>query len=235
MSTLSDIVTRKIPLLLLDSRERWPLVKLDAGDTPKTQLAQDVTFTDSVTKGITKGTTHPWNQPEWFEQTEDRKKHFENIDASRWIEWMKSYLKSHYEFLYNSKKFEEYSGESWSTSTLAYILGTLQEVATIQGKRQSGAKQKQIFLTLEDALRDSASDGSVLGVSGARSEALRESMARELTTFFLVDLKKEVIAAKIKALKEPIDQYQTGSIVGAHQKSFCGGIGEVFSAIRGVI
>ena len=189
VSALSDIVTRKIPLLLLDSRERWPLVKLDAGNTQKTKLAQG---------WDTNGSCRPCEPPEWFEQTEDRKKHVENIDSQKWIEWVKSYLKSHYTHLH-TEKFEKYSGESWNTSTLAYILGALQEVAKIKGKRQPGTKQKQIFLTLEEALRDSASDGSVLGVSDHESG---ESMARELTTFFLVDLNVHVLKAKIEAVKQ---------------------------------
>jgi hypothetical protein len=95
VGTLADIVRRKIPLLLLDSRERWPLVSSDKN--PCTTLAEDL---------------RALKPPE-----EAKEEHFDKASVATRL------LKEHYKKLASGEDGGSY--EEWSTSDLAFLRGVL--------------------------------------------------------------------------------------------------------------
>ena len=151
LDTLADLVNRKIPLLLLDSRERWPLVDLESGANAKTDLADGNDQFD------------PMEPPEWAKNKFGEMAMDTSASAAAWADWTEKRLRQHYKLLLKSGH-----REWWNSSTLSFLRG-VRDFQESTSKRNIKAIQKT--QTLHAAIE--------YGVSGGWSNSFSSGMVED--------------------------------------------------------
>ena len=180
LDTLADLVNRKIPLLLLDSRERWPLVDLDSGANAKTDLADGNDHFD------------PMEPPDWAKNKFGEMAMGTSASAAAWADWTEKRLRQHYKLLHDNGH-----REWWTSSTLSFLRG-VRDFQESRSKRNIKAIQKT--QTLHAAIE--------YGVSGGWSNSFSSGMVLddELETKLVemyFDIEKDFLPlVKKKKLKE---------------------------------
>ena len=153
LDVLADIVNRKIPLLLLDSRERWPLV--DTQGTAKTKISSR-----KIADPREEGVSSPMDPPEWCKNAYGDTEKATAASSADWAFWARKQLTYYYQKLLIKKKCTD----SWTASTLSFLRGVKDfQQSTTRSNIKAIQKTQPLFAAIEYGARGgwSNSDGVV--------------------------------------------------------------------------